>query len=178
LTSQEITSFHSRRPDGVAFDDKNKHCVFLEFTRQMDSVTSSDEGDWAEIKELEENERYGMYIYFINYLSALYGRPWNCTQANFTVGARGSLKKTQFQDRLCLLGVTNSKARDKIRVLTVSKTLALTDIILKLFHVSILHSPERALMMIIAFITFNSSLVPLIEGLCNSNPWEFEFSGF
>ena len=28
------------------------------------------------------------------------------------------------------------------------------------------------------FITFNSSLVPLIEGLCNSNPWEFEFSEF
>ena len=28
------------------------------------------------------------------------------------------------------------------------------------------------------FITFNSSLVPLIEGLCISNPWEFEFSGF
>jgi len=41
LTFQEITSFYSRRPDGVAFDDKNKHCVFLEFTRPMDSVTSS-----------------------------------------------------------------------------------------------------------------------------------------
>ena len=33
-------------------------------------------------------------------------------------------------------------------------------------------------MMMIAFITFNGSLVPLIEGLCSSNPWEFEFSGF
>ena len=33
-------------------------------------------------------------------------------------------------------------------------------------------------MMMIAFITFNSSLVPLIEGLCSLNPWwEFEFSG-
>jgi len=30
--------------------------------------------------------------------------------------------------------------------------------------------------MMIAFITSNSSLVPLIEGLCSSNP--FEFSGF
>ena len=86
-----------------------------------------------------------MHIYFINYLSALHGRPWNCTQANFTVGAWGSLKKTQFQDRICLLGVTNSKARDKIQMLTVSKTLALSDIILKLFHVSILRSPEWAL---------------------------------
>jgi len=27
----------------------------------------------------------------------------------------------------------------------------------------------------IAFITFNSSLVLSIEGLCSSNPWEFEF---
>jgi len=147
LTDVEITSFYSRRRDGVAFDDKNKHCVFLEFTRPMDSVTLSPEGDWAERKELEKNARYGimMHIYFINHLSALHGGPWNCTQANFTVGARGSLKQTQFQDRLRLLGVTNSEARDKIRALTVSKTLALSDIILKLFHVSILRSPEWAL---------------------------------
>jgi len=145
LTSEEITSFHGRRPDRVAFDAKGKLCVFLKFTRTMDSVTSSDEGDWAERKELEKNERYGMHIYFINYLSSLNGRPWNCTQANFTVGVRGSLKKTEFQDRLCLLKVTNSKARDKIQVLTVSNTLALSDIILKLFHVSILRDPEWAL---------------------------------
>jgi len=111
----------------------------------MDSVTSSPEGDWVQKKELEKNARYGMHIYFINNLSTLHGRPWNCTQAIFTVGAQGSLKQTQFQDRLCLLGVTNSKARDKIRALTVSKTLALSDIILKLFHVSILRSPEWAL---------------------------------
>jgi len=103
----------------------------------MDSVTSSEEGHWAEIKELKKNKRYGMHIYFINYLSSLHGRPWNCTQANFTVRALGFLKKTQFQDRLCLLGVTNSKARDKIRMLTMSETLASPDIILKLFHVSI-----------------------------------------
>jgi len=34
------------------------------------------------------------------------------------------------------------------------------------------------ILMMIAFITFNSSSVPLIEGLCSSNPWEFELSGF
>ena len=28
----------------------------------------------------------------------------------------------------------------------------------------------------IAFITFNSNLVPLLEGLCSSNPSRFEFS--
>jgi len=110
----------------------------------MNSVTSS-EGDWAEMKELEKNERYGMHIYFMNHLSALHGRPWNCTQANFTVGARGTLKQNQFQDRLRHLGVTNSKARNKIRVLTVSKILALLDIILNPCCVSILRSPEWAL---------------------------------
>jgi len=116
LTDEEVTSFYSLRPDGVAFDDKNKHCVLLEFTHPMDSVSSSPEGDWAERKELEKNTRYGMYIYFINYLSALHGRPWNCTQSNFTAGARGSLrlKQTQFQGRLHLLGVTSPKAKEKI----------------------------------------------------------------
>ena len=38
---------------------------------------------------------------------------------------------------------------------------------LRLFH-----------MMMIAFITFKSSLVPLFEGLWSSNSWEFEVSGF
>ena len=33
-------------------------------------------------------------------------------------------------------------------------------------------------MMMIAFITFKSSLVPLFEGLWSSNSSEFEFSGF
>jgi len=112
LTSEEITALYGRRPDRVAFDAKGQQCVFLEFTRPMDLVTSSDEGDWPERKELEKNERYGMHLYIINHLSALSGR----SQANFTVGARGSLKKIQFQDRLRLLGVTDSraKARDKI----------------------------------------------------------------
>ena len=69
LTDVEITSFYNLRPDGVAFDDKNKHCVLLEFTRPMDSVSSSPEGDWAERQELEKNARYGMHNYFINYLA-------------------------------------------------------------------------------------------------------------
>ena len=44
LTNVEITSFYSLRPDGAAFDDKNKHCVLLKFTRPMDSVSSSETG--------------------------------------------------------------------------------------------------------------------------------------
>ena len=34
------------------------------------------------------------------------------------------------------------------------------------------------LLMMIAFITFKSGLVPLFEGLWSSNSWEFELSGF
>ena len=37
---------------------------------------------------------------------------------------------------------------------------------------------KNFLVMMIAFITFNSSLGPLIEALCRSNAWEFEFSVF
>jgi len=62
------------------------------------------------MKELEENERYALHRYFINYLRALKKKP----QINLAVGARGSLKLTQFQERLYLLGVTNSKARNII----------------------------------------------------------------
>jgi len=32
--------------------------------------------------------------------------------------------------------------------------------------------------LMIAFITRNSNLVPLLEGLCSSNPCRFDFSGF
>ena len=32
--------------------------------------------------------------------------------------------------------------------------------------------------LIVAFITWNSNLVPLLEGLCTSNPCRFQFSGF
>jgi len=111
----------------------------------MNSVISSEEGEWAEGTEAEKHARYAHHRYFINYLSAQRGRQWKCTQINFNVGVRGSLKETQFVERLTLLGVLNSKARDNIRIFTVSMTLAFSDIILKLFHTSILRSPEWAL---------------------------------
>ena len=41
-----------------------------------------------------------------------------------------------------------------------------------------LHHKGKIDVMMIAFITFNSSLVPLIQDICRSNPWEFVFSGF
>ena len=42
---------------------------------------------------------------------------------------------------------------------------------------TLVHFDFDHMMMMIAFMTFNSSLVPLIEGEYISNPWEFEFSG-
>jgi len=86
LSKAEILTFWACRPDGVAFNAEDKECVFLEFTHPMDSVTSSEEGDWAERKEAEKDARYAHHRYFINYLSAQRGRQWKCTQVNFTVG--------------------------------------------------------------------------------------------
>ena len=145
LTKDEITDFLSKRPDGVAFNARGKRCVFLEFTRLMDSISSSEEGDWAESKEREKNERYAMHRYFIHHISKSVGRAWECTQINFTVRARGSIKAAQFSERLQFLGVQDAKVRDTIRAATVSKTLTLSDVMLKLFHVSVLRSPEWAL---------------------------------
>jgi len=45
------------------------------------------------------------------------------------------------------------------------------------FQASRIWSDRWWIMILIAFITFNSSLIPLIKGLCTSNPWEFESSG-
>ena len=39
------------------------------------------------------------------------------------------------------------------------------------------HSMSFSMVMMIAFTTFNNSLLPLIENVCSSNPWEFEFLG-
>ena len=58
LSEAEITTLFACRPDGVAFNAKDKERDFLEFTRPMDCVTSSDEGDRAERKESEKDTRY------------------------------------------------------------------------------------------------------------------------
>ena len=45
----DIDTFIALRPDGLAFDIKEKSCVFLEYTRAMDTNE-----DWAERKEQEQ----------------------------------------------------------------------------------------------------------------------------
>ena len=44
-----------------AFDKEEKLCVFLEYTRAMDTTE-----DWAERKEQEKIDRYSSLLGFIN----------------------------------------------------------------------------------------------------------------
>ena len=67
LSKAGILTFFACRPDGVAFNAKDKECIFLEFTRPMDSVISSDEGDWSELKKSEKDARYAHHGYLIIY---------------------------------------------------------------------------------------------------------------
>ena len=55
-----ITQFLACRPDRIAFSAQCRECVFLEFTRPMDSQKSSPEDliDWAEKKDIAKNLRY------------------------------------------------------------------------------------------------------------------------
>jgi len=64
LDETDIDTFIARRPDGLAFDKEKKFCVFLEYTRAMDTNE-----DWAEKKEQEKNDRYSSHLGFINHLS-------------------------------------------------------------------------------------------------------------
>ena len=60
----DIDTCIALRPDGLAFDQEEKSCVFLEYTRAMDTNE-----DWAEKKEQEKNDRYSSHPGFINHLS-------------------------------------------------------------------------------------------------------------
>jgi len=127
-----IDTFIARRPDGLAFDKEEKLCVFLEYTRAMDTTE-----DWAERKEQEKNDRYSSLLGFINHLSHREKSGWKASQTNFTTGVRGSLHTNQFLTRLESLGVKNRNTREAIRNMTVQKTLSMSDMILKFFFIAL-----------------------------------------
>ena len=79
---------------------EEKLCVFLEYTRAMDTNE-----DWAEKKEQEKNDRYSSLPGFINHLSHREKSGWKASQTNFTTGVRGLLHTNQFLMRLESLGV-------------------------------------------------------------------------
>jgi len=151
ISDSEIHTFLARRPDGLAFDRENKLCVFLEFTRAMDT-----DEDWATRKEDEKNDRYGTHIGFLNFLCRREGNGWKVSQTNFTVGVRGSLHTNLFLDRLETLGVKNKNTREVIRKQTVQKTLSMSDMILKFFFAAIHTNIDWALQTLPTEITNKS----------------------
>ena len=68
----DIDTFIARRSDGLIFDKEKQLCLFLEYTRTMDTNE-----DWAEKKEQEKNERYSSHLGFINHLNHREKSAWN-----------------------------------------------------------------------------------------------------
>jgi len=118
----DVDTFIARRPDGLAFDKGKNICVFLEYTRAMDTNE-----DWAEKKEQEKNDRYCSHLGFINHLNNREKSGWKASQTNFTTGVRGSLHTNQFLTGLESLGVKNKNTREAIRNRTVQKTLSMSE---------------------------------------------------
>lgn len=118
--------------------------MFLEFTRPMDSQKSSPEdlADCAEKKDIAKNLRYENHRIFLEeYSDRKLGRlRWTCTQANYTVGVRGSIKSEDFDSGKSRVPVQEKKSER----LLVRKTLELSDAMLRIFHMSIRTNPEWA----------------------------------
>jgi len=136
----DINTFIAWRLDGLAFDKQKKLCVFLEYTKAMDTNE-----DWAEKKEMEKNERYSSHLGFINHLSNREKSCWKASQTNFTTGVRGSLHTNQFLTRLESLGVKNKNTREAIRNRTVQNPLFMSDMILKFFFIALNSKTEWTL---------------------------------
>ena len=97
----------------------------------MDSWEGSLEvpADWAKKKDIAKNLRYKHHRAFLEeYSDRKLGRlRWTCTQANFTVGVRRSIKSEDFDSRLAGFGVNEEKVRDpEWAKHAVSETLANT----------------------------------------------------
>ena len=59
---------------------------------------------------------------------------------DFAVGVRGSIKTDDFDSRLAGLGVNKKKVKEVIA--TIRKTLELSDVMLKIYHMAIRTKPE------------------------------------
>ena len=143
-----ILKFLVARPDGIAFNAEGRECVFLEFKRPMDSWEDSPEepADWAEKRDIVKNPRYEHHRAFLKEYSdrKLRRLRWTCTQANFTVGVRRSIKSEDFDSRLAGLGVHEEKVREVIATCMVRKKLEIPDAMLRIFHMAIRINPEWA----------------------------------
>ena len=86
--------------------------------------------------------KYERHRDFIEYKSRKQGISWTYRQANFSVGVWGSIRISDFDDRLQNLGVESERDRKNIRTNAIYKTLDLSDSLLKLFHIAIQKSPQ------------------------------------
>jgi len=136
----DIDTFIAGRPDGLAFDKEKTLCVFLEYTRAMDT-----NDDWAEKKEQEKIDRHSSHLGFINHLSNREKSGWKASQTNLTTGVRGSLHTNQFLTRLESLGVKNKNTQEAIRNRMVQKPLSMSDMILKFFLIALNSKTEWTL---------------------------------
>ena len=88
---------------------------------------------------------YARHLEYIGCTARRLGATWTTAQYNFTVGVRGSAIEAAWGDWLTKLGVSNAKTRDVIQWQAIRKTLELSDVILRQFHVATHTSPEWAL---------------------------------
>ena len=115
-------------------------------SEQPDRCTGADWSlDWAQDKDLEKNTRYARHLEYIWWASQRKGRIWATAQYNFTVGVRGSAIEAVWEDRLSKLGANNAKTRDVIRRQAIRKTLELSNVSLRQFHVAMHTSPQWSL---------------------------------
>jgi len=87
--TENLDTFISCRLDGLAFDKEKKSCLFLEYTRAMDTNE-----DCATKKKTEKDDRCSTHLGFINRLSKREKGGWKATQTNFTTGVRGFFTPT------------------------------------------------------------------------------------
>jgi len=111
---------------------------------------------WATKKEQEKDDRYSSHLGFIKLLSRRKKSGWKATQINFTTGVRGSLHTNQFLTRLETLGVKNKNTREAIWSRTVSKTLSVSDMVLKFLFIALNLKIEWTLLFLPTKITNKS----------------------
>ena len=75
-------------------------------------------------------------------MSKRQGTTWTTAQYNFTVGVRGSAIEAAWEDRLTRLRVNNAKTHEVIRRQAIRKTLELSDVVLRHFHVATQRAPN------------------------------------
>ena len=87
------------------------------------------------------------------------------------MGVHGSAIEAAWEDRLTRLGANNAKIRDVIRRQAICKTLELSDVILRQFHVVTHTSPEWALQTLSNDISNTTTERLTLQEIFRPNEW-------